>query len=42
MTLHDLARISGFSKSTVSRVINNSSKVNPATRIKIESVISET
>ncbi len=40
-TINDVARISGVSKRTVSRVINNSSLVNPETREKIQKVIAE-
>ncbi|MBR2990234.1 MAG: LacI family DNA-binding transcriptional regulator [Solobacterium sp.] len=40
-TIKDIARISGFSIGTVSRVINHSSDVSPATREKIEAVIRE-
>ena len=40
-TINDVARIAGVSKRTVSRVINNSEKVNAATRAKIQQVIEE-
>jgi LacI family transcriptional regulator len=40
-TISDIARLSGVSKRTVSRVINNSPKVGKATREKIQSVIDE-
>lgn len=40
-TINDVARIAGVSKRTVSRVINNSEKVNAATRAKILQVIDE-
>ncbi len=40
-TISDIARLSGVSKRTVSRVINNSPKVGKATREKIQRVIQE-
>lgn len=40
-TISDIARLSGVSKRTVSRVINNSPKVGKATREKVQSVIKE-
>ena len=40
-TINDVARLAGVSKRTVSRVLNNSLKVNPATREKIEKIIQE-
>jgi len=40
-TINDVARLSGVSKRTVSRVINNSSKVGKATREKIQKIIDE-
>ncbi len=40
-TINDVARLAGVSKRTVSRVINNSPKVNPDTREKIEKIIAE-
>ena len=40
-TISDIARLSGVSKRTVSRVINNSPKVRQATREKVQSVIEE-
>ena len=40
-TINDVARLSGVSKRTVSRVINNSSKVGEATRAKIQKIIDE-
>jgi len=40
-TISDVARLSGVSKRTVSRVINNSPLVRKATREKVESVIDE-
>lgn len=41
MTISEIAKLSGVSKSTVSRVLNNSGYVNEETRIKIEKVIIE-
>jgi LacI family transcriptional regulator len=41
ITINDVARLSGVSKRTVSRVINNSTKVGKATREKIQSIINE-
>jgi LacI family transcriptional regulator len=38
-TISDVARLSGVSKRTVSRVINNSPKVGEATRAKVQDVI---
>jgi LacI family transcriptional regulator len=40
-TIHDIARIAGVGVGTVSRVINNSPGVRPATREKVLSVIAE-
>ncbi|MFK7887161.1 MAG: LacI family DNA-binding transcriptional regulator [Gammaproteobacteria bacterium] len=40
-TINDVARLAGVSKRTVSRVLNNSDKVNAATRKKIQDVIDE-
>jgi len=40
-TISDIARLSGVSKRTVSRVINNSPKVGKATRERVQSVITE-
>lgn len=40
-TINDVARLSGVSKKTVSRVINKSPLLNEATREKVESVIAE-
>lgn len=40
-TINDVARISGVSKKTVSRVINKSPLLNQATREKVEAVIAE-
>lgn len=40
-TINDVARLSGVSKKTVSRVINKSPLLNQATREKVETVIAE-
>lgn len=40
-TIYDIAKLSGFSPKTVSRVINNESSVRKETRQKIESIITE-
>ncbi|HEY1125148.1 MAG TPA: LacI family DNA-binding transcriptional regulator [Sphingobium sp.] len=40
-TINDVARLSGVSKKTVSRVINNSPLLNEATRTKVSKVIAE-
>jgi len=40
-TITDIARLSGVSKRTVSRVLNRSSKVGEATRIRVQKVIDE-
>lgn len=40
-TINDVARLSGVSKRTVSRVINSSPKVGKATRLKIQKVIDD-
>jgi LacI family transcriptional regulator len=40
-TINDVARLSGVSKKTVSRVINKSPLLNQATREKVEAVIAE-
>ncbi len=40
-TINDVARLSGVSKKTVSRVINNSALLNEATRAKVAAVIAE-
>jgi LacI family transcriptional regulator len=42
LTIKDIARMSGVSVSTVSRVINNSKPVNKEIREKVEKVINET
>ncbi|MGM9659687.1 MAG: LacI family DNA-binding transcriptional regulator [Faecousia sp.] len=39
MTIDDIAKIAGVSTATVSRVLNNSSSVTPATRDKVQRVI---
>ncbi|MBQ1783564.1 MAG: LacI family DNA-binding transcriptional regulator [Gammaproteobacteria bacterium] len=41
-SLHDVARIAGVSKSTVSRVINNEGSVNSGTRAKVLAAIQQT
>lgn len=41
LTILDIARLSGVSKSTVSRVINQDPLVKPATRERVEQVIAE-
>lgn len=41
LTIDDVARLSGFSRSTVSRVLSNNPNVNPQTRAIIRQVISE-
>lgn len=40
-TIRDIARLTGVSKSTVSRVLNNSTKVDPVTRERVQRVIAE-
>lgn len=40
-TINDVARLSGVSKKTVSRVINKSPLLSPATRARVEQVIGE-
>ena len=40
-TINDIARLSGYSRSTVSRVINNDPHVDPKTRNKIHEVIQQ-
>ncbi|MEL0253317.1 MAG: LacI family DNA-binding transcriptional regulator, partial [Novosphingobium sp.] len=40
-TINDVARLSGVSKKTVSRVINRSPLLNDATREKVEAVIAD-
>lgn len=39
ITINDIARLAGVSKKTVSRVINDSPKVRPTTREKVQAVI---
>ncbi|MCK6265310.1 trehalose operon repressor TreR [Vibrio sp. ZSDE26] len=41
LTIHDIAKLSGVGKSTVSRVLTNDPKVKPATREKVEKIIQE-
>jgi len=41
LTIKDIARLSGFGKSTVSRVLNNESGVNAETRERIEAVLQQ-
>ena len=41
ITINDVARISGVSKRTISRVINNSNKVGEATRKRIQAIIDD-
>jgi LacI family transcriptional regulator len=40
-TIRDIARLTGVSKSTVSRVLNNSTNVDPATRERVQRVMAE-
>ena len=40
-TINDVAEMAGVSKRTVSRVINRSSKVNEATRVRVQAVIEQ-
>ncbi|MEE4217850.1 MAG: LacI family DNA-binding transcriptional regulator [Xanthomonadales bacterium] len=40
-TINDVAHLSGVSKRTVSRVLNNSSKVNETTRARVQAVIEQ-
>ncbi len=42
MNIKDIARLSGVSISTVSRVINNSAPVNPEVRSRVEAIVEET
>ncbi len=41
-TINDIARLSGVSKKTVSRVINRADAINPQTRARVEAVIADT
>jgi LacI family transcriptional regulator len=41
VTIRDVARLSGVSPMTVSRVINESGRVRPSTRLRVEEAISE-
>ncbi|MCL2732060.1 MAG: LacI family transcriptional regulator, partial [Actinomycetia bacterium] len=41
LTIRDIARLSGLSKSTVSLVLNNSPKVDPETRRRVIAVMRE-
>ena len=41
-SLHDVARLAGVSKSTVSRVINNEYGVKEATKLKVMKAVSYT
>lgn len=41
LTLNDIARLSGVGKSTVSLVVNNSSKVKKTTRERVEAIIKQ-
>jgi len=41
LTLEDIAKLSGFSRSTVSRVLNHDQRVNPDTRETIQKIIEE-
>ena len=40
-TINDVAELAGVSKRTVTRVINRSSKVSEATRVRVEKIIEE-
>jgi LacI family transcriptional regulator len=42
VTINDIARLSGVSKKTVSRVINDSPRLNPETRARVLGVIADT
>ncbi|AOV96696.1 trehalose operon repressor [Edwardsiella hoshinae] len=41
LTIKDIARLSGVGKSTVSRVLNQESGVNPATRERVEAIMKQ-
>lgn len=41
MTIYDIAKLSGVSKSTVSRVLNGESRVSPEAKAKVEAVVRE-
>lgn len=41
LTLDEIAKLSGFSKATVSRVLNHSPHVSPETRAKIQAIMKE-
>ncbi len=41
LTIHDIAKLSGVGKSTVSRVLTNDPKVKPDTRERVEKIIAE-
>lgn len=41
MTIKDIARLSGYSVGTVSRVLNGSPSVSPAARARVEAVVTE-
>ena len=42
LTLEEIGRMAGVSRSTVSRVINNEKSVRPEVRRRVQDVISET